>query len=208
VDSPTPRRRSSAARNLWEAYFNRLVGLARTKLRTAPRRAADEEDVALSAFDSFCCGVGAAASRLTIATTVAGTAAGHGAKGDRSAAARGRGKRDWRRLQSGGDPPNSGTSPLAACASRERPGFRGGGRGCVSSASGGWPTRAAQHRPAQLEGFTNEEIASETGCSWRRRAAAPPDPPGVGGGIWLIEGLCRPPRSHPQSRPQPPREPR
>jgi DNA-directed RNA polymerase specialized sigma24 family protein len=39
---------------LWERYFSRLVGLARQKLRSAPRRAADEEDVALSAFDSFC----------------------------------------------------------------------------------------------------------------------------------------------------------
>ena len=45
---------SSAARPLWEAYFHRLVGLARKRLRDAPRRAADEEDVALSAFDSFC----------------------------------------------------------------------------------------------------------------------------------------------------------
>src|SRR5262249_24542010 len=39
---------------IWEVYFQRLVGLARTELRAAPRRAADEEDVALSAFDSFC----------------------------------------------------------------------------------------------------------------------------------------------------------
>jgi len=31
-----------------------LVGLARTKLHGSPRRVADEEDVALSAFDSFC----------------------------------------------------------------------------------------------------------------------------------------------------------
>ena len=45
-----------AAQNLWERYFRRLVGLARKKLRAAPRRAADEEDVALSAFDSFCRG--------------------------------------------------------------------------------------------------------------------------------------------------------
>jgi DNA-directed RNA polymerase specialized sigma24 family protein len=45
-----------AAQKLWERYFRRLVGLARKKLRTAPRRAADEEDVALSAFDSFCRG--------------------------------------------------------------------------------------------------------------------------------------------------------
>jgi DNA-directed RNA polymerase specialized sigma24 family protein len=43
-----------AAQQLWERYFHRLVGLARKKLQGAPRRAADEEDVALSAFDSFC----------------------------------------------------------------------------------------------------------------------------------------------------------
>jgi DNA-directed RNA polymerase specialized sigma24 family protein len=45
-----------AAQHLWERYFQRLVGLARTKLGGAPRRVADEEDVALSAFDSFCRG--------------------------------------------------------------------------------------------------------------------------------------------------------
>jgi DNA-directed RNA polymerase specialized sigma24 family protein len=44
----------AAARPLWDRYFHRLVGLARQRLRDAPRRAADEEDVALSAFDSFC----------------------------------------------------------------------------------------------------------------------------------------------------------
>jgi DNA-directed RNA polymerase specialized sigma24 family protein len=45
-----------AAQRLWERYFTRLVALARKKLRTARRRAADEEDAALSAFDSFCRG--------------------------------------------------------------------------------------------------------------------------------------------------------
>ena len=45
---------ADAVRHLWQRYFSRLVGLARHKLRHAPRRAADEEDVALSAFDSFC----------------------------------------------------------------------------------------------------------------------------------------------------------
>jgi RNA polymerase sigma factor (sigma-70 family) len=44
----------AAAQQLWERYFQRLMGLARKKLHGAPRRAADEEDVALSAFDSFC----------------------------------------------------------------------------------------------------------------------------------------------------------
>jgi DNA-directed RNA polymerase specialized sigma24 family protein len=42
------------AQQLWERYFRRLVGLARKRLRGAARGAADEEDVALSAFDSFC----------------------------------------------------------------------------------------------------------------------------------------------------------
>jgi DNA-directed RNA polymerase specialized sigma24 family protein len=45
-----------AAQQLWNAYFARLVALARSRLRGLPRRAADEEDVALSAFDSFCRG--------------------------------------------------------------------------------------------------------------------------------------------------------
>jgi DNA-directed RNA polymerase specialized sigma24 family protein len=45
---------STAAQPLWERYFHRLVGLARTKLRDAPRGRADEEDAALSAFHSFC----------------------------------------------------------------------------------------------------------------------------------------------------------
>src|SRR5206468_6738159 len=45
---------SAAAQRLWELYFHRLVGLARVKLQGRPRRAADEEDVALSAFASFC----------------------------------------------------------------------------------------------------------------------------------------------------------
>jgi RNA polymerase sigma factor (sigma-70 family) len=47
---------AQAAQQLWQRYFRRLVGLARLRLRGAPRRMADEEDVALSAFDSFCRG--------------------------------------------------------------------------------------------------------------------------------------------------------
>jgi DNA-directed RNA polymerase specialized sigma24 family protein len=45
---------ADAAEPLWEAYFPRLVELARGRLVGGPRRAADEEDVALSAFHSFC----------------------------------------------------------------------------------------------------------------------------------------------------------
>jgi DNA-directed RNA polymerase specialized sigma24 family protein len=46
--------KGDVAQNLWERYFQRMVELARNKLRTSARRAADEEDVALSAFHSFC----------------------------------------------------------------------------------------------------------------------------------------------------------
>jgi DNA-directed RNA polymerase specialized sigma24 family protein len=45
-----------AAQPLWERYFARLVRLARKRLRNlgVARRDADEDDVALCAFDSFC----------------------------------------------------------------------------------------------------------------------------------------------------------
>jgi DNA-directed RNA polymerase specialized sigma24 family protein len=43
-----------AARRLWQTCSPRLVRLARKRLDKSPRRAADEEDVALSAFHSFC----------------------------------------------------------------------------------------------------------------------------------------------------------
>lgn len=44
----------AAAQPLYERYFLRLAALARKKLRGMRRRADDEEDVALSALDSFC----------------------------------------------------------------------------------------------------------------------------------------------------------
>jgi DNA-directed RNA polymerase specialized sigma24 family protein len=46
----------AAAQPLWERYFVQLVRLARARLRARPWAGADadEEDAALSAFDSFC----------------------------------------------------------------------------------------------------------------------------------------------------------
>jgi DNA-directed RNA polymerase specialized sigma24 family protein len=46
----------AAARPLWERYFHLLVHRARAALRGRPAALGDEEDVALSAFDSFCRG--------------------------------------------------------------------------------------------------------------------------------------------------------
>ncbi len=48
---------SVAVQSLWNAYFTKMVTLARAKLGTAPRGARDEEDVVNSAFFSFCEGV-------------------------------------------------------------------------------------------------------------------------------------------------------
>lgn len=49
--------RSDAAQGLWNAYFDRLTTIARQKLPIHARRAADDEDVALSAFKSLCLGL-------------------------------------------------------------------------------------------------------------------------------------------------------
>lgn len=44
---------SQAAQQIWQEYYRRLVGLARKKMSDAPRRAADEDDVVISAFEKF-----------------------------------------------------------------------------------------------------------------------------------------------------------
>jgi DNA-directed RNA polymerase specialized sigma24 family protein len=44
---------ADAAEKLWGRYFERLINLARARLRGAVRAAADEEDAVLSAFQSF-----------------------------------------------------------------------------------------------------------------------------------------------------------
>lgn len=44
----------NAVDGLWQRYYSRVVALARRHLHGVPCQAADEEDVATSAFDSFC----------------------------------------------------------------------------------------------------------------------------------------------------------
>ena len=43
-----------AARQIWERYSQRMMQLARARLRHRPQPGFDEEDVTLSAFDAFC----------------------------------------------------------------------------------------------------------------------------------------------------------
>ena len=48
---------TDAATLLWQAFFNRMVELARKRTQGTSKLIADEEDIALSAFKSFCNGV-------------------------------------------------------------------------------------------------------------------------------------------------------
>jgi DNA-directed RNA polymerase specialized sigma24 family protein len=48
---------SVAAERLWQLFFERLVQLVRGRLQVRHRKAIDAEDIALSAFHSFCLGV-------------------------------------------------------------------------------------------------------------------------------------------------------
>ena len=155
---------SQAAQKLWEGYFHRVVGLARTKLRTMPRRSADEEDVALSAFDSFFRGVERGRFPqlddrddlwqvlLMITERKAIDLLQH----------EGREKRDWRRNQSPDAPSGNldlaGKEPDPALAAQ------------VAEECERLLTRLADANLRQIavrkmEGFTNQEIANELGCS-------------------------------------------
>jgi RNA polymerase sigma factor (sigma-70 family) len=155
----------SAALGLWEAYFPRLVGLARARLRDTPRLIADEEDVALSAFDSFCRGARAGRFRqlddrhdlwqVLVLITVRKAIDLRNYEGRRS--------RERRRVQSlteltrealetiGGDEP---TPELAAQLAEEYQRLMDllGDSSLQSVAT--W----------KLEGYTNDEIAARLGC--------------------------------------------
>jgi DNA-directed RNA polymerase specialized sigma24 family protein len=48
---------SDATRQIWDRFIDRLISEARKRLNSLPRRAADEEDVALAAFEAFFRGV-------------------------------------------------------------------------------------------------------------------------------------------------------
>ncbi len=54
--SDLKRGDQTAARELWERYFSKLVKMPGRKMGSAARRIADEEDVAVSVFDSLCRG--------------------------------------------------------------------------------------------------------------------------------------------------------
>ena len=160
-----------AVRKLWGRYYPRLVEQARRQLRGVPRRAADEEDVAADAFDSFCRGVEAGRcpdldDRNGLWQLLLAMTANKAVDLVRYA---GRDKRDWRRTV-------SADSPAPADAD-------GGVEGLLRSDEPdpafvlevadrlNWLlSRLADGQLRQiallkLEGYTNAEIAARLGCA-------------------------------------------
>jgi DNA-directed RNA polymerase specialized sigma24 family protein len=153
----------AAVQKLWEGYHRRLVALARKKLGGSPRRAADEEDVVLSAFDSFC--RGAEQGRfprledrddlwqllVMITTRKAADLVTHEA----------RDKRDWRRLQNGTGDPHDNVSIMRELLGREpEPSFAAEVADECQRLLGLLPDeKLRQTAVLKLDGHTNEEIA-------------------------------------------------
>jgi RNA polymerase sigma factor (sigma-70 family) len=151
-----------AVQKLWQNYYRGLVGLARKRLGALPRRAADEEDVALSAFDSFC--RGAEQGRfprledrddlwqvlVLITTRKAADLVVH----------EGRDRRDWRRMQDRPDDPDASGSILRTLIGKEPD-------PCLAAGVADEFERLLARLPddelkqialRKLEGYTNEEI--------------------------------------------------
>ena len=151
-----------AARALWERYFRRLVTLARDRLRALPRAAADEEDLALSAFDSFC--RNAEEGRFPrlddrddlwqLLVLIANRKACDLAEYE------GRERRDWRRTkpldEEGAEPFSADPDPAVAAELAEE-------SGRLLSLLPDEQIRAIAVR--KLEGYSNEEIAGLVGCA-------------------------------------------
>jgi DNA-directed RNA polymerase specialized sigma24 family protein len=165
----------SGAQHLWERYFDKLVQLARSRLRSPRRSAAeDEEDAALSAFDSFC--RGAARNRfpqltdrddlwrLLVVLTYR--------KAYRQIERQGAAKRGGGRVALGSDPFRQGDDGLGALdrlvSDEPTPEFAA----MVAEQyrrlrEGLGDDSLRQVLDLRLEGYTREEIASQMGCAVR-----------------------------------------
>jgi DNA-directed RNA polymerase specialized sigma24 family protein len=176
---------------LWQRYYRGLVGLARKKLGDLPRRARDEEDVALSAFDSFVRGAEKGRFprledredlwQLLVMIT--------SRKVIDLAVYESRDRRDWRRLQGQADNPEESGALMRNLLDREPdPAFAVEVAEECRRLLGVLPDESLrQAAQLKLEGYTNEEIAERVGVAsstvtrwlalirktWRPEAAAP-----------------------------------
>jgi RNA polymerase sigma factor (sigma-70 family) len=151
-----------AVQKLWERYYRELVSLAHKKLGNLPRRAADEEDVALSAFDSFI--RRAEQGRfprledrddlwqllVVITTRKAIDLISH----------EGRDRRDWRRLQE--NSPEDGSLLRSLLGREPSPAFAAEvAEECQRLLALLPDEQLRQIALAKLEGYTNAEIAEQ-----------------------------------------------
>ena len=168
----------AAAQVLWERYFDHLVRLARRRLAISRRGGADEdeEDAALSAFDSFCAGLaGGRFPRLVDRDDlwrllVVITARKASAQVDRRRALKRGG--DLFRVddaRGGDDDPSGSADPLMQIVAREpSPEFAA----MVADETAHLLDRLgddALRRIAlwRMEGYTSDEIADRLGCARR-----------------------------------------
>jgi RNA polymerase sigma factor (sigma-70 family) len=157
-----------AVQHLWQRYYRSLVRLARHKLGSLPRRAADEEDVALSAFDSF---VRAAEQgrfplledrddlwQLLVMVTTR--------KAINLVAHEGRDRRDWRRLHSQADGEHSGAQLRELLGREPDPGFAAEVAEEFEHLLAQLPDdELRQIALRKLEGYSNAEIAAQVGIA-------------------------------------------
>ncbi len=170
----------AAAQVLWERYFDHLVRLARRRLAAANRAGADEdeEDAALSAFDSFCAGLaGGRFPRLEDRDDlwrllVVITARKASAQVDRRRAHKRGGDRfrvDQAHGHDRGDDLAAGSDPLIRIVAREpSPEFAA----MVADETAHLLDRLADATLRQIalwrmEGYTSDEIAERLGCARR-----------------------------------------
>ncbi len=165
----------AAAEEVWRLYYEKLVRFARGKLAAGQRRAADEEDVALSAFHSFC--RGAAAGRFPqledrhdlwkLLVTITARKAAHQIRHDMqqkrgSGSVRGEsvfiGPSESDRAFGIGNVLGAEPTPEFAAMAAEQ---------CEHLLDALPDERIRQIALWKLEGFTNEEIAAKLDCAPR-----------------------------------------
>jgi len=157
-----------AAQKLWERYYERLVRLAQKRMSNIARRAEDEEDVAQSAFATFCTSLARGRFpklqdrhdlwRLLIVITA------------RKATNCARRERTLRR----GGAPSRGGQILSGMRLEQivgdepTPDFAAQAAETVRQLLDSLPTAGYKALAiCKLEGYTNDEIALRSGCSLR-----------------------------------------
>ncbi len=164
----------AAAREVWRRYFHALVRLARSRLRSKGRGAADEEDVALSAFDSFYAGMAHGrypdlADRddlWRLLVTIAGRKAVDLDQWE-SRQKRGGGRvRHASALAASAEPGEDGLAQITGA--EPSPEFAAIVAEECSRRLQGLPDESLrQVAQLKMEGYRNEEIAAELGCGLR-----------------------------------------